>query len=95
LQITHDHSKFQAEAMLSAVTSEPLHKVPGRADYQRGILELAGSGLRVRSSGAQGSALLTSVVNANCFIVLEQERGPVAAGEHVTVIPFDSTLGYH
>lgn len=86
---------FQVEPMLSAVASEPLHKVPGRTDYQRGILELAGSGLRVRSSGAQGSALLTSVVNANCFIVLEQERGPVAAGEPVAVIPFDSILGYH
>lgn len=86
---------FPTQPMVSAISSEPLNKLPGRTDYQRGILEPSSNGLRVRSSGAQGSALLTSVVNANCFIVLEQERGNVAVGERVSVIPFDSILGYN
>ena len=29
---------------------------------------------------------------ANCYIVLEQERGKVAAGETVTVEPFSGLL---
>jgi molybdopterin molybdotransferase len=68
--------------------STALKKSPGRADYQRGILEMNAQGeLSVRSTGHQGSHILSSMSLANCFIVLPDEAGSLAAGEMVTVQP--------
>jgi len=66
-----------------------LRKKAGRVEYQRGILARAeDGGYTVQATGAQGSALLTSMARANCFIVLAHEQGGVEAGETVTVQPF-------
>ena len=67
----------------------PLHKIAGRVEYQRGIMEknIAGE-LEVKSVGEQGSHLLTSMTKANCFIILPMECEHVEAGEIVTVQPF-------
>ncbi|WP_127477571.1 molybdopterin molybdotransferase MoeA [Sulfurivermis fontis] len=66
-----------------------LKKTPGRADYQRGILEYDAAGqLTVRSTGAQGSHVLSSMSRANCFIILPAECGNVEAGTLVEVQPF-------
>lgn len=70
-----------------------LDKKAGRTEFQRGILEWDASGMpHVRSTGSQGSGQLTSMTRANCFIVLEHDRGPVAAGETVLVEPFEGVL---
>jgi molybdopterin molybdotransferase len=67
-----------------------LKKQPGRQDFQRGILERDDKGeLVVRSTGSQGSHILSSMSQANCFIVLAAESGPVAVGEWVEVEPFE------
>ncbi|AHE97253.1 molybdopterin molybdotransferase MoeA [Thioalkalivibrio paradoxus] len=67
---------------------DALHKAPGRSEFQRGILQRDGSGrLCVGVTGGQGSGMLHSMSQANCLIVLEHDRGPVAAGETVTVQP--------
>lgn len=68
-------------------------KRPGRTDFQRGFFFCEGGENLVRSAGAQGSGLLTSFSNANCYVVLEQERGPVTKGELVSVLPFDRYIG--
>jgi molybdopterin molybdotransferase len=63
----------------------PLKKAPGRTEFQRGLL-IQDKGLWcVQPTGAQGSGILSSMADANCFIVLEHERGNVAAGEMVSV----------
>ncbi|ADP12078.1 molybdopterin biosynthesis protein MoeA [Erwinia sp. Ejp617] len=70
-----------------------LKKTPGRLDFQRGILQREPDGdLRVRTTGHQGSHVFSSFQLANCFIVLERERGNVAAGEWVEVEPFNALL---
>ena len=71
--------------LLKATSSENLRKVPGRTEYQRGILFRDGGEWKVRTTGQQGSGVLRSMSEANCFIVLEHERGGVAAGEPVAV----------
>jgi molybdopterin molybdotransferase len=75
--------------LLRATTSENLRKVPGRTEYQRGILFREGSEWKVRTTGQQGSGVLRSMSEANCFIVLEHERGAVQAGEQVSVQLFE------
>lgn len=82
------------EPALSLVipTQTHLKKQPGRADFQRGILRETDGENQVTSTGNQGSGVLSSVAKANCYIVLEQERGAVSQGEKVTVTPFDKFL---
>ena len=71
--------------LLRAVSAEKVRKVAGRTEYQRGILYREGGEWKVRTTGQQGSGVLRSMSEANCFIVLEHERGAVAAGEPVAV----------
>jgi len=75
--------------LLTVAAAEPLRKVPGRTEYQRGIVFREGGELRVKTTGQQGSGVLRSMSAANCFIVLEHERGKVAAGDAVRVQLFD------
>lgn len=81
--------KPRAVLPLSAVATQVLKKQPGRMDFQRGILSSEQGINQVVSAGSQSSAVLSSMASANCYICLEAERGSVAAGELVTVIPFD------
>jgi len=75
--------------LLKALASENLRKVPGRTEYQRGVLFKEQGELKVRTTGQQGSGVLRSMSEANCFIVLEHERGAVKAGEQVSVQLFE------
>src|SRR5919198_1832091 len=71
--------------LLRATAADNIRKVPGRTEYQRGILFRDAGEWKVRTTGQQGSGVLRSMAEANCFIVLEHERGPVKAGEQVQV----------
>jgi molybdopterin molybdotransferase len=73
--------------------STAIKKQPGRLEFQRGILEVDTTGtLRASSTGTQGSHVLNSMSQANCFIVLPLECAGVAAGELVEVEPFDGLV---
>jgi len=76
----------EALPLLKATAAENLRKVPGRTEFQRGVLSRDG---KVRTTGQQGSGVLRSMSEANCFIVLEHERGNVNAGEAVCVQLFE------
>jgi len=76
-----------------AVAMEAMSKKPGRREFKRGILSYQprpdeGGRWEVRVTGPQGSGILTSMTLANCFVVIEEERGDVAPGETVWVEPF-------
>jgi molybdopterin molybdotransferase len=63
-----------------------LKKAPGRTEFQRGILSRDGNGSwSVRVTGEQGSGILRSMADANCFIILPTEQGNVAPGALVEV----------
>lgn len=83
----------RAVPMLQLACAEPLRKRAGRTEYQRGIAEIGADGqARVRTTGAQGSGVLSSMAAANCIIVLEQERGDVQAGDMVSVLPLQGLM---
>ena len=76
--------------LLQATTAAPLRKRGGRTEFVRGnVTRLSDGTLQVVPNAAQGSGILRSMTEANCFIVLEHERGNVAAGETVDVQLFD------
>ena len=63
-----------------------LKKSPGRTEFQRGVLSCNENGeWVVRVTGAQGSGILRSMSEANCFIVLPEAQGSVAAGDFVEI----------
>jgi len=87
------YSQWKAPMRLPAIAATNLKKAPGRLDFQRGFYQLNAQGqIEVQPVGFQGSHLFSSFVKSNCFIVLEQERGNVIAGETVTIEPFNDLL---
>ena len=82
----------ESPLLVPARAAAPLRKKHGRADFQRAVLFADGDGHRVATTGSQGSGVLSSVTRANAFIRLEAERGDVAAGDTVSVLPFDRWL---
>ncbi|MFQ3266245.1 MAG: molybdopterin molybdotransferase, partial [Colwellia sp.] len=78
---------------LVAKCTTALRKSPGRMDFQRGVLSVSDTGENIVSStGSQGSGILSSLLRANCFIILPSEQGKVTVGEQVTVQLFDHFL---
>lgn len=69
-----------------------LKKAAGRTEFVRGRLYPEDGEWRVEPTGAQGSGILRSMSDANCFIILEHERGNLAAGEMVDVQLMDGLV---
>ena len=79
--------------LLRAVCTEALRKKPGRTEYQRGLVSLSPSGeLQVRTTGNQGSGVLSSMVQGNGLIVLHHAQADVAIGDTVDVMMFDGVI---
>jgi molybdopterin molybdotransferase len=73
-----------------ARADEPMRKKTGRREFKRGVLRYVPeqAAWHVRTTGPQGSGILSSMVVGNCLVVLDEERGDVQAGELVEVEPF-------
>jgi molybdopterin molybdotransferase len=72
--------------VLKAVCTTPIKKAPGRTEFQRAILSQAADGQwTVRVTGNQSSGILSSMSQANCFIVLPDAQGNTPAGAMVDV----------
>ncbi|MEH2920253.1 molybdopterin molybdotransferase MoeA [Samsonia erythrinae] len=89
------YTQWRQPPRIRVKTVSALKKTPGRTDFQRGIFSRNAQGeLEVRTTGHQGSHVFSSFSLGNCFIVLEQARGNVAAGEWVEIEPFNALLGH-
>ena len=72
--------------MQKVICTSPIKKAPGRTEFQRGILSRGEDGQwTVRTTGDQGSGILSSMSQANCFIILPTDQGNVPAGATVDV----------
>ena len=73
--------------------TQAIKKLTGRSEFQRGILFTDTDGSwRVKPTGAQGSALLSSMSLANCFIVLDESVGNLEVGALVQVQVLDGLI---
>ena len=76
---------------LQIPSTSSFKKAQGRTIFIRGVISYDQHGqMSVRSTGQQGSGILNSMGQANCFIVLAHNDGPVNKGDIVTVEPFES-----
>ncbi len=79
--------------LLRARSAEAIRKKPGRTEYQRGLVTQAPDGsLQVRTTGQQGSGVLSSMVQGNGLIVLHHTQGNVAVGDEVDVMMFEGVV---
>ncbi len=86
-------STHSAPPLLRATSTEAMRKKPGRTEYQRGTITTAADGtLQVRTTGNQGSGVLSSMVQANGLIVLHHGQGNVAVGDTVDVMVFNGVI---
>jgi molybdopterin molybdotransferase len=72
---------------VTATAAEHMRKKAGRREFKRGVLRFTDRGYEVSTTGPQGSGILSSMVAANCLIILEEARGDVMPGERVLVEP--------
>lgn len=73
--------------LMRARSQEVMRKKPGRTEYQRGIVTRNELGeLEVRTTGNQGSGVLSSMVQANCLIVLAHTQSTAQVGDWVDVL---------
>ena len=86
------HTEWKAPESIPATTKTAFKKAPGRTDYQRGIYTIEDGKFVVETTGNQSSGAFRSMSLANCFVVLERERGRVEVGETVNIQLFNSTL---
>ncbi|SAL29339.1 hypothetical protein AWB71_01717 [Caballeronia peredens] len=78
---------------IRASAAGPMKKRAGRTEFQRGIATRDADGRwSVVTTGSQGSGVLSSMSEANCFIVLEHARGDIDAGDDVEIVPFDGLI---
>jgi molybdopterin molybdotransferase len=78
-------SPLPVQPLLKAVCTSAIKKAPGRTEFQRGVLYLEDGVWKVRTTGEQGSGILKSMSDANCFIMLHDHVGNVEAGTTVDV----------
>lgn len=71
--------------VLQAVFQEKFSKRTDRRHFLRGILTREGGVLTVRTTGDQGSGILTSMVKANCLIDIPQDVERLNPGDTVDV----------
>jgi molybdopterin molybdotransferase len=72
--------------LLKVVCTSAIRKAPGRTEFQRGVLSRNDQGeWTVATTGDQGSGILSSMSQANCFIVLPTEAGNISPGATVDV----------
>ena len=79
--------------MFNVECTENIRKMTGRTEFQRGVLFADKDGIwKVKPTGAQGSAILSSMSLANCFIVLDEATGNLSAGAIVQVQVLDGLV---
>lgn len=75
--------------ILDAVSAQAIKKQPGRREYLRGMVSAVNGVWQVKTVGNQGSGVLRSMSEANCFIVLDEACAGVAVGDRVGIQLFE------
>jgi molybdopterin molybdotransferase len=78
-----------ARPLLTATAGNAMRKQPGRREYLRGTVVAVDGGWQVKTAGNQGSGVLRSMSEANCFVVLPEECAGIQPGDPVGVEMFE------
>lgn len=74
----------------NATLATPVRRRPGRLEFMRARYETVTNGeLRVTILQRQSSAVMTSVTQANCYLIVEPETETLEQGTCVDIMPFN------
>jgi molybdopterin molybdotransferase len=85
LKVLMGEVDYELPPLFKVKTEKAIHKKPGRMEFQRGILFKNNDEWWVKPTGHQGSAILSSMSQANCFIVMGIHEGSIDSGDTVKV----------
>jgi molybdopterin molybdotransferase len=71
--------------LVSAYLAHEVKKPDGKRHFVRAILDREGDRLIVRTTGPQGSGMITSLTAANCLLILPEDRQEFRSGELMEV----------
>ena len=74
---------------LQAITTENIKRKDLRSEFLRGILTRKDDKFYVKTTGSQGSGILSSMIKGNCFIYIEEGVDDIKKGSKVTVKLFN------
>ena len=78
---------------IHATSRHAIRKRAGRTEFQRGVAGQDAHGQwHVTPTGSQSSGVLSSMSEANCFIVLGHDEDAIAEGERVAIMLFDGLI---
>lgn len=75
--------------VVEAVLEDEVKTRPGKLYFLRGVLARDGAGFRVRSTGSQGSGILSSMLRGNGLILISPEASGAKPGDRVRVQVID------
>ena len=81
--------KSRMNITIKAILLNDLKKKKGRVEYKRGILFKKNNKYYVKVSGLQGSNILSSLANANCYIKLQSKTDNLKKNTVIDTIPFE------
>lgn len=70
---------------LTAILDHDVQKNDGKRHFMRGVLRRVGGEWHVGSTGSQSSGVMTSMIKANCLIVLPEGPANFKTGDSVEV----------
>ncbi|MGF6777934.1 molybdopterin molybdotransferase MoeA [Paraburkholderia sp. GAS334] len=81
------------QPVITATSTQAIRKRAGRTEFQRGVATRDEYGQwRVTPTGSQGSGVLSSMSEANCFLMLAHEQSDIDAGDAVDIMLFDGLV---
>ena len=78
-----------AKPTVTAISESRFKNTDGRRLYARGIVEKRGDQYYVRTTGPQGSGILTSMTRANGLVIVPEDTNGVQEGDEVLVQMLD------
>jgi len=84
---------LQVPVLISATCAATIETKAGRTEFLRGVLSRGEQGhYVVAKTGHQGSGILSSMTQANCFIMIPEGAEVIEAGSQVDVQPFEALV---
>ena len=74
---------------LNAILTDEIKIKPGRTNFLKGLLMLTEDGMTVTPLEGQGSGVISSLVAANCYIIVSKDSAGFQKGASVKVQAFD------
>ena len=86
------YEKFEKLPYVQLKINKDVKRKKGRKEFVRGIIQRQGKSPVVMPLLQQGSGMLKSMSDANCFIVFDADQELIRKNSYVNILPFDGII---